>query len=67
MRIVIEQKFAVKRKIGGRDADSRDRIAPNFAIARHIERGTIREVEIVGLIGIVANPSDASRLVVEKL
>ena len=64
--VVIEEKFAVKGKVGGRYADSENGVAPDFAIAWNIESGALRKVEVVRLISIIAAPNHAARLVINQ-
>ena len=64
--IVIDEKFVVKREVGGRNADWFCFIAPNSAVAGNIEGRAVVEAEIFRIITIIAAPNDAARFVVEK-
>ena len=65
-RVMIEQEFAVESEVRGGDGESSNGLAPDFLVARNVKRGAMREVEVVGFVSVVANPSHPARFVIEE-
>ena len=65
-RVEVDEKLAVKNEVGRSAGAQRDVLAPNFLVIRSRDSGGDVEVEVVGFRGVIANPANATGIVVQE-
>jgi len=65
-RVEVDEKLAVKSEIGRSACEQRDVFAPDFLVIRARNGSGNVEIEVVGFRGVIANPANATGIVVQE-
>ena len=65
-RVEVDEKLAVKSEIGRSACEQRDVFAPDFLVIRASDSGWNVEIEVVGFGSVIANPANATGIVVQE-